>query len=387
VYARLLPLALATFAVGTDGFVIAGLLPVIAADLDVDIPTAGQLVTAFAVAFALSSPVLGAMTSSLDRRSALLIALSIFVVGNVVTAVGSTYAVVLTARVITAIGAGIINSSASSAATAIAPADRRGRALSFVMGGLILATAVGLPLGTLIGRDDWHVTLWGVAGLGLLAAVGVAVGLPRISLPRAALRARLTPLTDHRVVSVLVVTMTALAGTYTLYTYIGSALMPATEGSETTLTGILFVWGIGSLLGNILAGRLVDRYPAERVLTGGLFVATLVLAVSPLVLGSLGATIGWACVWGACVGFPVVPQQHRLVRHTPGSAQILLGLNSSAIYAGIALGGALGGVAQHAFAARWLGIPAACATALALIVTLITVRRRVRDTAEAVASA
>jgi DHA1 family inner membrane transport protein len=172
VFTRLLPLALATFAVGTDGVVIAGLLPSIADDLGVTTPVAGQLVTVFALTFAVAAPVLGAATSSMHRRSALLMALSIFVIGNGATALGTTYGVVMAARIVTAAGAGIITSSASSTAATIAPPERRGRALAFVMGGLTLALALGLPLGTLIGRSDWHLTLWAVAALGLAAAQG-----------------------------------------------------------------------------------------------------------------------------------------------------------------------------------------------------------------------
>ena len=107
-YRRLLPLALATFAVGTDGFVIAGLLPAIADDLDVSVPTAGQLVTVFALTLAVAAPVLGWATSALDRRTALLLALGVFVVGNAATALATSYGAVMTARVVTAAGAGII---------------------------------------------------------------------------------------------------------------------------------------------------------------------------------------------------------------------------------------------------------------------------------------
>lgn len=240
---RLLPLALATFAVGTDGYVIAGLLPSIATDLDVSTPVAGQLVTVFALVLAVSAPVMGAITSGLNRRSALLIALSVFVVGNAITALGTGYGVVMIARVVTAIGAGIITSAASSTAAAIAPAERRGTALAFVLGGLTVATALGLPLGTLIGRTDWHITLWAVAGIGLIAAVGIAVGLPKVTLPAASLTDRLRPLKQGRVLGLLVVTALAFLGAYTLYTYIGPALRETTGGSDSLLTVILLAWG------------------------------------------------------------------------------------------------------------------------------------------------
>jgi len=369
---RLLPLSLATFAVGTDGFVIAGLLPAISADLHVSVPAAGQLVTAFALTFAVAAPVLGWATSSFDRRSALLLALTVFVIGNVATAVSADYTAVLLARVLTAIGAGIITSTASSTAAAISPPERRGRSLAFVLGGLSLSTALGLPLGTLIGRDDWHLTLWAVAALGSVAAIGVALGLPRITLPTTTLRARLAPLRQSRVSVVLLVTSLSMAAPYVLYTYIGEATATATGGKPGTLTVVLLIWGIGALTGNLLAGRLVDRFPPSTVVAIALAGLTALLAISPLVIGNLTATTTWALFWGIAVGMPTVAQQQRLITFAPASSPVLLGLNSSAIYLGIAAGGALGGLAQHWLPASTLGLPAAALTLIALPLTLTT---------------
>ncbi|MFC4052092.1 MFS transporter [Actinomadura syzygii] len=375
---RLLPLALATFAVGTDSYVIAGLLPDIASDLRVSTPAAGQLVTVFALVMAVSAPVMGALTSSLDRRSALLIALGVFVVGNAATALGTGYATVLAARVVTAVGAGMINSAAASTAGAIAPPERRGRALAFVLGGLTLATALGLPLGTLIGRTDWHVTLWAVAGTGLVALLGIAIGLPRVTLPAASLGARLRPLKQGQVLALLAVTTLAFLGAYTLYTYIGPALRDVTDNSGSVLTVVLLAWGLGVLAGNIIAGRLVDRHDPARVLTGPLVIAAVALALTSAATATLASTLVWAAIWGAALGVVVVPQQHRLIALNPAAAPILLGLNSSAIYVGIALGGGLGGLAQEWFsiAPTALGLPAAAVTILALLYHLTTARRR-----------
>ncbi|WP_329625791.1 MFS transporter [Streptomyces sp. NBC_01255] len=366
---------MATFAVGTDGYVIAGLLPAIAADLGVSTPAAGQLVTVFALTLALSAPVMGALTSSLDRRSALLIALAVFVIGNAVTALGTTYEVVMAARVVTAVGAGIITAAASSTAAAIAPPERRGRALAFVLGGLTSATALGLPLGTLIGRADWHVTLWAVAGIGLLAAIGIAVGLPRVTLPAASLPDRLRPLRQGHVLALLAVTSLAFLGTYTLYTYIVPALWDATGGNESLLTLVLLAWGVGTLAGNVTAGRLVDRHDSARVLTGALALATLALALSPLATRALAPTLIWAAVWGVTIGVIVVPQQHRLIALGPAAAPVLLGLNSSALYVGVALGGGLGGLAQE-----WFGLAPAELGLIAAGVTALTLLRHLRTT-------
>ncbi|MFD7339097.1 MFS transporter [Streptomyces violascens] len=377
-YKRLLPLALATFAVGTDGFVIAGLLPAIAKDLEVSVPTAGQLVTAFALTLAIAAPVLGWATSSMDRRKALMFALIVFAIGNVATALGTSYAAVLTARIVTAAGAGIITSSASSAAAVISPPERRGRALAFVLGGLTLSSAIGLPLGTLIGSSDWHITLWAVAALGLVAALGVAIALPKIMLPATTFRARLEPLKERWVLGTLAVTMLALTGAYLLYTYVGAALDDTIDGSETTLTWVLFVYGLGVLGGNLLAGRLSDRYPAERLLIASLVVFTVVLLLARPAIENLATTFVWAAVWGMLVGVPTVLQQHRLVAHAPAATPVLLGLNSSAIYLGIALGGALGGLFQSWISPVWLGVPAAGVTVVALLLTLVSVQSRKR---------
>lgn len=318
----------------------------------------------------------------MDRRKALMIALVVFAIGNVVTALGTTYAVVLTARIITAAGAGIITSTASSAAAVVAPPEQRGRALAFVLGGLTLSSAIGLPLGTLIGSSDWHVTLWAVAGLGVVAALGVALALPKIMLPATTFRARLEPLKERWVLGTLAVTILALTGAYLLYTYIGAALEDTVDGSETTLTWVLFVYGIGVLAGNLLAGRLSDRYPAERLLLGALVVFVVVLVLARPAIESLATTFVWAAVWGVLVGVPTVLQQHRLVAHAPAATPVLLGLNSSAIYLGVALGGALGGLFQNWISPVWLGIPAAGVTLPAFLLTLVSARSRRRVAAE-----
>ncbi|WP_433324485.1 MFS transporter [Spirillospora sp. CA-294931] len=377
---QLLPLAAALFAVGTDGFIIAGLLPQIADDLDVGVPAAGQLVTAFALAFAVSAPVLGAMTSAMSRRSALLLGLAIFVVGNAATALGPSYPAVMLARIVTAGGAGLIGAAAFSAAAAIAPPERRGRALAFVMGGLTLAIAFGLPAGTLIGGADWRLTLWAVAGLGVVAMAGAAAVLPEISLPVDSLRARLAPLREPWVFGMLAVTVMTLAGTHVLYTYISPAVGQATGGSTTRLTVVLLAWGVGNMAGNALAGRLSDRHPPERVVTAGLAAAAVLLALSPLTVKAMPVAVAWAVLWGVCVSLPVVPQQSRLVARAPSASALLLGLNNSAIYVGVALGGGLGGLLQDRLTPGRLGLAAAAVSLAGLAANLATTSRSKRLT-------
>ncbi|MFI1730677.1 MFS transporter [Streptomyces acidicola] len=239
------------------------------------------------------------------------------------------------------------------------------------------ATALGLPLGTLIGHADWHITLWVVAGIGLLTATGIAVGLPRVTLPAASLPDRLRPLKQGRVLALLAVTSLASLGAFTLYTYVAPALRDATGDNESLLTLILLAWGVGTLAGNMTAGRLVDRHDSARVLTGTLALAALALALTPLATRALASTLIWATVWGVTVGVVVVPQQHRLIALSPAAAPILLGLNSSTLYIGVALGGGFGGLAQEWFglAPAELGLVAAGVTVLTLLWHLGTTRR------------
>lgn len=378
----LLPLALATFAVGTDAYVVAGLLPAIATDLTVSVATAGQLVTVFALTFAITAPIFGWLLSPLDRRSALQLALAVFILGNVVTALSPNYTVALLSRILTAVGAATITATASSAAVAIAPPERRGRAMAIVIGGLTVSTALGMPLGLLIGATDWRLTLWAVAGLGILAVVGVSIGLPKISMPATSLTARLAPLRGANVVTILLATLFVMAGHYTLYTYIAVATSDATKSFTYALTLILLAWGLGAVAGNVLAGSLVDKLPTFPVAVATLAAATVLLAISPLAVDSvLIVAIVWAAIWGITDGMPSVVQQYRLVALAPESAPVLFGLNSSAVFLGIAAGGALGGVAQDWdwFSVTALGLPGA---ALALVATVLTIATKPRHTAQ-----
>lgn len=375
-FKKLLPLALATFAVGTDAFVIAGLLPDIAASLKVSVPAAGQLVTAFALTYALAAPVMGALTGRLDRRTALLLALAIFIVGNIATATATDYPTAMAARVITAIGAGAITPVAAATATAVAPAEKRGQALSIVVGGLTVSTALGVPLGTLIGGTDWRLTLWAVAGLSVIAVAGIAAGLPRITLPPNRLRDRLAPLRQPAVLVLLATTGMILAAGYTFYAYIGPITHAATGGSTVKLTAILLAYGIGGVIGNFLAGRLSDRFTPERVLTVTLIVYIALATLTPLTTTHLWLTLPWVTAWSATGWGTTVPQQSRLVSLAPQSSTILLGLNSSALYLGTAAGGGIGGIALGFLPAPTLGLLTAALAALALVTVVLTTRTR-----------
>lgn len=371
---RLLPLAASAFAIGTDAFVIAGLLPEVGADLDVTTAAAGQLITVFSLTYALAAPVIGTLTSSFDRRKVILFGLAVFIAGNVVTAMADSFALALAARVVTGLGAATASPQGTAIAAAIAPPERRGRYLAVVTGGLTVASVLGVPLGTLIGAADWRLTLWTVAGLGVLAAIGIAVWLPPTSAPAISLAARLAPLRDRTALGILATTALVLAAGYTFNTYVGAILEKATGGSEALLTVVLFASGVGALVGNLLAGRLVDRLGPERLLLAAQIATTVLLVATPLAVHSLAVAIPFSAVFGAVGWMMIVPQQHRLVTRFPEAVSVLIGLNASALYGGMAIGGLIGGAALHWVPVTGLGLVGAVISLAGIVVTAAMIR-------------
>ena len=173
-------LAVAAFAIGTEAFVIAGLLPVIAADLQISLAATGQLVTAYALTYAIGSPILAVTFNNLDRRTVLTLALCCFIAGNLLAVVAGSFAMLLASRMLMALGAGLCMPTALAVAVAIAAPERRGRAIALVTSGMTVATVLGVPLGTWIGNHyGWRATFVLVAGLGAVALAGLLFGLPR----------------------------------------------------------------------------------------------------------------------------------------------------------------------------------------------------------------
>ena len=214
-------LAVAAFAIGTEAFVIAGLLPTIATDLQISVPAAGQLVSVYALTYAVGSPILAVTLNNIDRRTVLTLALSTFIAGNLLAVVASGFALLMASRMLMALGAGLCMPTALGVSVAVSSPERRGRAVALVTSGLTIATVVGVPLGNLIGSlFGWRATFAMVALLGAIALAGLLFGLPR-GLPKstASLAERLAVARHGNVLIVLLITILWALGGFTMFTY------------------------------------------------------------------------------------------------------------------------------------------------------------------------
>jgi predicted MFS family arabinose efflux permease len=372
-------LTLGAFAIGTEGWMIAGLLPALARDLSVGLAAAGNLVTAFSLAYALGAPVTAVLTAGWERRRLLAIAMSGFVLANLLAALAPDYFALLAARVLSALSAASFIPAASGYAAALAGQERRGRALSMVTGGLTLAIVAGVPLGVLIGEGfGWRATFLGVAGLAALALLGILAWLPRQT-PGATvgLGKRLALAKRRDVLAVLTTTILMVASTFTVYTYLGVFLATVAGLGPRGLALVLLGFGLASALGAGLGGGTADRWGARNtVILGSGFTLLAYLALS---LGAeleparampilLTAVLVWGCAsWGV-----ITAQQARLVALAPALAPVSLSLNSSAIYFGSAMGAAAGALVIADGATERLGWVAAAFGLAALLSVLFS---------------
>jgi DHA1 family inner membrane transport protein len=213
-------------------------------------------------------------------------------------------------------------------------------------------------MGTFIGGWlDWRATMWFVAIIGTIAGLGLAWRLPQIPMPPSvSLARRLQPLADARVLLTLLTTWLAYGGLFLVYTYIGLSFAGATGGDARVLAILLLVWGVAATIGNLVAGRLTDRFGSRRIINGAIALVAIDFALLPWTAGTLSTAVPALVVWGLCGWGLLVPQQHRLIGIDPASAPLLLGLNSAALYVGVSMAGLIGGAALAHIDARSLGL-------------------------------
>jgi len=371
---RILLLTAGMFVIGTEAFMIAGLLPALARDLEVSVSAAGQLVTVFSLAYAFGSPILATLTGKAERRKLLSGAMLLFAAGNALCGLANVYWLVFLGRVITAAGAGLFAPSAAAAASALSDPDHRGRALSLVLGGATVALILGVPAGTWLAyMMDWRLPFRVVAGLSAAAAAGIRLFFPKVEPPESvSMRERLSQLKRPLILSALAASLTWGTGVFLVYTYIAD-IFGQFGAAGRTVSFVLLLTGLASFAGVQFGGYAVDRYGSHNIIVLTLFLLMLaVIGLSllheipgytgPLLLG--GASMA---LWGFS-GYAFNPaQQHRLIGISGTASGIVLSLHNSAIYFGTALGAMVGGLVLDIGGASDLGCCSAGAFVLALI--------------------
>ena len=349
-------LTISAFAVGTTEFVIVGLLPTIAADLGVSLPSAGLLVSLYALGVTIGAPVLTALAGKLPRKSLLLGLLTLFIAGNAYAAFAPDYGSLTAARFITGLAHGVFFAIASTIATDLVDREKESSAIATVFLGLTVALVTGVPFGTWLGQAfGWQSTFLGVVGLGAIGFLASLVLIPN-DLPRAAapsLKAQTQVLTSPRLLLVYLITAVGYGGNFIAFTFLAPMLTDVKGLSAGAVSLVILLYGASVAVGNLLGGKLADRIgpiPALLLIFSGLAVS---LAALGLALSSSIAAIAVVAVWGGFAFANVPPLQSYTVavarEVAPGAVDVASGLNIGAFNLGIAVGAWIGGLVVENF--------------------------------------
>lgn len=380
-YAPLIFLAVGTFAVGTESFVIAGLLPEMALDLNSSVVATGQLITVFALAYALSSPVLTALTARFDRRRLMIFTMLAFTGANILAWASPNYWALMAARILLAFTAGLYVPGANALAGVIAGPDKRGRALAIVNGGISLAIALGVPFGAVIGNHlGWRMTFACVAALSAIATLGLVIGMPLNigkGMAVATLRERLQTVRQPAIFLTLLVTLIWATGAYTLYTYLALFVSKFTLLDDGQIGYILFTWGVSAAIGVTLGGAGTDRLGPGRVVLPSLATMACVFALLSWTAHTLSPAAALLPVLFCVVGWGIAhwafyPAQQATLISVAGLAgtPIVLSMNASFMYLGFSLGASVGSLTISLASVADVGWSAAVCEAIALALSI-----------------
>ena len=368
----LLALSVAAFAIGTTEFVIMGLLPEVASDLHVSIPSAGLLVSGYALGVAAGAPLLAALTARMERRNALLLLLGLFILGNALCAVAPNYGVLMVARVVAAFCHGSFFGIGAVVASHVVPKGQAARAIALMFTGLTLANVLGVPFGTFLGQwAGWRSTFMAVTGLGVVAAIAVWRLVPSLpDLPSPHMKRELGVLRQPQVLLALLMTVLGFGGVFTVFTYIAPILQQVSHVSVGATGWVLILFGVGTTVGNMLGGRLAD-WRLMPSLVGVLVVLSVIMLAFALTMHNTIAAIVTVFVWGIAAFATVPPLQMRVVQQASEGPHLASTLNIAAFNLGNAIGAFIGG----SMIGMGLGLPSvsvagAVVALLGLLVTL-----------------
>ncbi|NDJ57342.1 MFS transporter [Enterobacteriaceae bacterium 4M9] len=341
----LLALAIGAFGIGTTEFSPMGLLPVIAEGVNVSIPAAGMLISAYAIGVMVGAPLMTLLLSQRGRRNALLLLMSIFVVGNLLSTLAPNYTMLMMSRIITSLSHGAFFGLGSVVAASLVAKEKQASAVATMFMGLTIANIGGVPAATWLGSTiGWRMSFLATAGLGAIAMAALWLSLPKGGAgQRPEVKRELSVLMRPQVVGALLTTVLSAGAMFTLYTYISPVLQRITHATPSYVTLMLVLIGVGFSIGNYLGGRFADR-SVNGTLKGFLTLLIIVMAAMPwLASTELGAAVAMV-VWGTATFGVVPPLQMRVMRVAHEAPGLSSSVNIGAFNLGNALGAAAGGV-------------------------------------------
>jgi DHA1 family inner membrane transport protein len=358
-------LALSAFAIGTTEFVIVGLIPTIAASLGVSVPSAGLLVSLYALGVAVGAPVLTALSGRIPRKQLLLALMALFTVGNLLAWLAPGYATLMAARVLTGLAHGVFFSIGSTIATSLVSQEKAASAIALMFSGLTVALVTGVPLGTFIGQTfGWQSTFLAVSSLGVIAIIGSAILVPK-DIPMSApssLATQFAVLRKPRLLLVYAMTTLGYGGTFIAFTYLAPILQEVSGFAASSVSLVMLVYGVSVAFGNIWGGKLADKHGPVRALQIVFALLAVVLLVLTFTAPNKWLALATVLLWGA-VAFGNVPGLQvyvvqRAEKDAPKAVDVASGLNIAAFNVGIALGAWGGGLIVSELglmATPWIG--------------------------------
>lgn len=378
---------LLVFCTGTAEYLVAGILPQLAADLDVSIATAGQTVTAYALGVAIGGPIVTVLTAQFPRKGLALCLGLLFVAGTLVTVLAPTYALVVVGRVLSACSQATLFAIGLTASAEIMGPGRQGQAIAIVGSGLTVATVLGVPLGALLGGNtNWRIPFVFVAVAAIIGVGLLAAAMPRTPAPATGVRDEIRTLLRGPVLLAVATTVIGFAGVSIVFTYLVPLLSDISGITDAAIPGLLLAYGVGGFVGNLIAGRLADL-SLGRTLVGVFCALIITLSAFPLFARLPVPMIALVLLLGLLSTATIAPLQSLVMRHTGAAPTLSLAVNVGAFNLANAIGSTLGGFTVAAGLLQWGGFGGAAFALFGLVLTALALRATPQSESEPAVSA
>ncbi|NTU18915.1 MFS transporter [Brevibacillus sp. HB1.2] len=361
-----------TFVLGTSEFVIISLLSDVASELGISISTVGSLVSAFAISFAIGTPILTAIFSRFAKYPLMLTLIGIFITGNILTALSETYVLLLVSRILTAVVTGVLIALAMAVASETMPAEKRGTAISIIFSGFTIASVIGVPLGTFIGQwGGWQMAFWFAALLGIISLLASAVTIPKgLKGSSSSLQKQIGLLTNTRIIIAFFIPALSIAATYTVYTYLTPLLQEVLFVPDQTISLVFLLYGVISIFSTLIGGKLAAHngigkfryvYLMQAAILASLYVSSHTLLGGFISLSFMALVV---YIMNSTMQLYFIDLSDK---HFPAARDLASSLTPVSVNVGIALGSALGGFIttnRELIDVSWVGAIVAIAASL-----------------------